>query len=72
MHEDEVNELCDTILRDLSWTGPHFKISAATGAGTDDLCLALLEKISEKAEVEIIETEPEEVADVSVDALLMD
>ncbi|MAT65947.1 MAG: GTPase ObgE [Gammaproteobacteria bacterium] len=40
--EDERAARCDEILNGLEWTGPVFRISAATGEGTDDLVKAVM------------------------------
>ena len=45
----EAEALCKDIVRRLRWKGPLFKISAATGAGTRELCEALMRRIEEKA-----------------------
>ncbi len=45
----EAEALCKDIVRRLRWKGPLFKISAATGAGTRELCEALMRRVEEKA-----------------------
>ncbi len=51
----EGDALCKDIVRRLRWKGPLFRISAATGAGTRELCEALMSRIEEKAAQEAAE-----------------
>ena len=53
----EGEALCKDIVRRLRWKGPLFRISAVTGAGTRELCEALMRRVEEKA-VEDAATDP--------------
>jgi GTPase len=48
MQDDEGISLCDTIIRDLNWTGPVFKISAINGKGTQELMFAIMSYLEEQ------------------------
>lgn len=50
-------EICDDILKRLAWQGPVYRISAATGEGTQELVYALMNAIEERRSRE--EEEPE-------------
>jgi GTP-binding protein len=39
---DEVDSICAAIESDLEWTGPSFRVSAISGAGTDSLAQAVM------------------------------
>ena len=41
---------CQEIVDGLGWTGPVFRISAATGEGTQDLCFHIMQYLDEHAE----------------------
>jgi GTP-binding protein len=41
---------CQEIVDALGWTGPVFRISAATGEGTQDLCFHIMQYLDEHAE----------------------
>ena len=41
---------CQAIIDGLGWTGPVFRISAATGEGTQDLCFHIMQYLDEHAE----------------------
>ncbi len=41
---------CQEIVDALGWTGRVFRISAATGAGTQDLCFHIMQYLDEHAE----------------------
>lgn len=43
----EAEKLCKDIVRRLRWKGPTFRISAATGTGTQELCAALMTRLEE-------------------------
>jgi len=45
--EDEADALCRSIVRRLRFKGPTFRISAVTGAGTRELCEALMRRLEE-------------------------
>ena len=53
VNDDEQNEICDRIIKELNWDGPVFKISGISGAGTNELTFALMNFIEES------EREPE-------------
>ncbi|HSH29300.1 MAG TPA: Obg family GTPase CgtA [Thiohalobacter sp.] len=46
--EDERAARCDEIINGLKWTGPVFRISAATGDGTDDLIKAVMAHLEQQ------------------------
>ncbi|MCX7115778.1 MAG: Obg family GTPase CgtA [Gammaproteobacteria bacterium] len=48
--DESVQKIVDEVVKELSWTDPVFKISAATGVGTDALCQALMVEIERKPE----------------------
>jgi GTP-binding protein len=41
---------CQAVIDGLKWSGPAYKISAISGAGTDVLCQDLMAYIEERAE----------------------
>lgn len=45
--EEEASERCQSILDELQWDGPVFKISAANGAGTKELVFAIMNHLEE-------------------------
>jgi GTP-binding protein len=45
---EEVNDRCRTIVEELDWPGPVFKISALTGEGTKDLMFAIMEFLEQQ------------------------
>lgn len=47
VNDDEQDEICDRIIKELNWTGPVFKISGISGDGTDALTYAIMEYIEE-------------------------
>lgn len=44
---EEAEERCRDIIRELDWRGPVFKLSAATGTGTEQLTQAIMNHIEE-------------------------
>ncbi|HET8550979.1 MAG TPA: GTPase ObgE [Gammaproteobacteria bacterium] len=46
--DDEHDARCTTIAAELGWSGPTFRISAATGEGTRDLCARIMTHLEEK------------------------
>ncbi len=46
--DDQVDELCQSIVERLNWTGPVFRISALAGMGTDELCQAVMTHIEDQ------------------------
>ncbi|MBX2836008.1 MAG: Obg family GTPase CgtA [Gammaproteobacteria bacterium] len=42
MRAEDAEDICSSIIRALDWQGPVFRISAATGHGTDALCQAIM------------------------------
>ena len=56
MFEDEMEERCQTIIDGLNWTGPIYKVSAVSGAGTKPLVhdiMKHIETIKEQEQAEI-------------------
>lgn len=47
VNDDEQDEICDRIIKELNWTGPVFKISGISGDGTDALTYAIMDYIEE-------------------------
>jgi GTP-binding protein len=45
---DEVEEHCNAIIKELSWTGPVFKISALKKQGTRELMYALMDFLDQQ------------------------
>jgi GTP-binding protein len=45
--EDEVEERCQTVIEQLDWQGPVFRISGLTSEGTKSLCAAIMDHIDE-------------------------
>ena len=45
--EEELESVCDDIVKRLEWTGPVYRVSAATGAGTDVLMANVMTYIEE-------------------------
>jgi len=45
--EEELDSVCDDIVKRLEWTGPVYRVSAATGAGTDVLMANVMTYIEE-------------------------
>ena len=54
--ETEAEARCRDIVRRLRFKGPTFRISAATGRGTRELCEALMRRLEERAPPELGET----------------
>jgi len=50
--EEEHEALCQSIVDDLQWTGPVFRISALSGEGTKPMIQAIMRWIEERAEEE--------------------
>lgn len=51
--EDEQEEICQHILKELNWQAPYYKISALEGEGTKQLCYDIMDFIEQsKAESE--------------------
>ncbi|MDH5258242.1 MAG: GTPase ObgE [Gammaproteobacteria bacterium] len=54
--EEEQEEVCERILRELDWQAPYFKISAMNGEGTRELCYKIMDFIEQsKIESEDVE-----------------
>lgn len=49
---DEVEATCDRLVDVLQWAGPVFTVSAATGAGTEQLAQAVMRTLEQFAEAE--------------------
>lgn len=45
--EDMLDEHCNAIVDGLAWTGPVYKVSAATGAGTKTLCANIMTQLEQ-------------------------
>jgi GTP-binding protein len=50
LSESEGEMRTRTVVEKLGWDGPTFRISAATGAGTDDLCAAIMTYLDARVE----------------------
>ncbi len=50
--QDEQEAHCDKLLERLQWQGPHYRISAISGAGTDILCQDMMIWMEQRAEAE--------------------
>jgi GTP-binding protein len=48
--EAERDQRCEAIVRTLEWKGPVFRISAATGAGTDELVRSVMQYVEQSGE----------------------
>jgi GTP-binding protein len=48
--EEEADEHCDNIIKELNWTGPLFKISALKKQGTQQLMYAIMDFLDEQRE----------------------
>ncbi|MCF6203332.1 MAG: Obg family GTPase CgtA [Methylococcaceae bacterium] len=46
--EEEVEDHCNTIIKELSWTGPVFKISALKKQGTQELMYAIMDFLDQQ------------------------
>ncbi len=49
---EEREKRCQAIVDALNWTAPVFRISAATGEGTQDLCFHIMQYLDEPADAE--------------------
>ncbi len=57
MFEDEMEERCQTIIDGLGWTGPIYKVSALSGAGTKPLVRDIMKHVERIKEQEKAEKE---------------
>jgi GTPase len=48
LQDDEIEPTCKTIIKDLDWKGPVFKISAINGNGTQELMFAIMNFLEEQ------------------------
>lgn len=48
----DIDELCNQIVEQLQWDGPVFRISSATGEGTQALCQAIMTHVERTRELE--------------------
>jgi GTPase len=48
LQDDEIESICKTIIKDLKWKGPVFKISAINGDGTKELMFAIMSFLEEQ------------------------
>ncbi|MCF2947674.1 Obg family GTPase CgtA [Paraglaciecola aquimarina] len=62
MLEDEVNDLCANIAKQLDWEGEYYKISAFQKVGTEELCMKAMDFIESLPEEEESELTNEETA----------
>ncbi len=62
MFEDEMEERCQTIIDGLNWTGPIYKISAVSGAGTKPLVHDIMQHIEAIKEAEQEQKQAEKTA----------
>jgi GTP-binding protein len=46
--DDEVDERCEAIVKQVNWQGPIFKVSAVSHLGTEALCYQLMTELNEK------------------------
>lgn len=58
--EEQMNELCEQIVKELEWDGPVYKISAVNGLNTKDLCNDLSDAL-EQMPRELVEEEEQKV-----------
>jgi len=47
INDDEQDEICDRIIKELNWQGPVFRISGISGDGTNELTFAIMNYIEE-------------------------
>ncbi len=50
--EEMLDDICNEIVRGLDWTGPVYRISAATGQGTKELCADIMIQLEQWREAE--------------------
>jgi GTP-binding protein len=58
--EEQMNELCEQIVKELEWDGPVYKISAVNGLNTKDLCNDLSDALDQMPR-ELVEEEEQKV-----------
>jgi len=51
LSEEDQKVAKEMLLEQLQWTGPVFEVSAATGAGTDELAHAIMQELERIAEL---------------------
>jgi len=64
--EEDVDEYCDMIVKELEWEGPIFKISALKKIGTKELSYAVMDYLDEQIAIEeaaIQANEPDNILD---------
>ena len=61
--EDEANEVIESVVKDLGWTGPEFRVSAVTSDGVKSLTQAIMNHFDE--EQLRLEGDPEYAATVA-------
>ena len=72
--EDEIDAACDTLIEQLNWQGPVFKISAISAKGTQALCQAVMQWLleqrkNESENPEAAETEQQMRAQMEAEAV---
>ncbi len=50
--DEELDAHCQTILDELNWTAPVFKISAINGAGTRELMFAIMDFLEQQRQID--------------------
>lgn len=63
---DELDARCESIVNDLQWTGPIYKISAVAGIGTQQLCHDIMMHIEALKEQELAEEHAATTVDTQV------
>lgn len=48
VQDDELDSLCNAIVKNLKWKGPDFKVSAINGKGTGELMFAIMDYLEEQ------------------------
>jgi len=64
--EEDVDEYCEMIVKELAWKGPVFKISALKKIGTKELSYAVMDYLDEQKAIEeaaIQANEPDDILD---------
>lgn len=62
--DEDVDDYCDMVVKELGWEGPVFKISALKKRGTDELAFAVMEYLDEQNR---LEEEAAEVKEIFID-----
>jgi GTP-binding protein len=56
---DEVETICQSLVDELQWEGPVFRISAMNKLGTRELCFRIMEFLEQKKADQVEEENPE-------------